>query len=598
MMGVCTSVQQKLKASTSALAQKMYLSSSFLGMVQYHSRFIRNLSTLFHPLTTLLQKGTPWSWTAMCEQAFHAVKQQLTSATVLTHYNPDLELRMAADASPYGVGAVLTHIMPDGAERPIAYASRTLTQSERNFAQLEREALVLIFGVKKFHQFLLGRPFILVTDHKPLLTILGPKKGVPTMAAARLQRWALNLSSYTYSMEFKYSKENATADALSRLPCPATADDFIIQSEFTCTVNHLQGLPVTAKQLASATRLDPTLSQVVRWTKTGWPQQCPDLANRPYFNRKWELSVSEDCLMWGNRVVIPPSFRDRLLDELHVHHSGSSRMKGIARSHFWWAKLDAAFEDIAKSCSSCQQMQDKPAAAPLHTWIWPETPWYMLHIDFAELDSKHFLVLVDAHSKWIEVVYMPSTTKASATNEADLQVLRDIFAVHGLPVELVFDNGPPFASEEFATFTRQKGIRHIRSPPFHPSTNGAAERAVKTFKNGMRKSAIIPLQHKLAAWLLHYRTTPHSITGQLPSELLMKRTIRTRFDLLHPHLTSVVAKCQDSQKQSYDGHTQLRQFRIGDPVLALDYRKHTEMDPRYDHTDIRPPHISGASALG
>ena len=153
---------------------------SFLGMVQYHSRFIRSLSTLLHPLTTLLQKGTPWSWTAMCEQAFHAVKQQLTSATVLTHYNPDLELRMAADASPYGVGAVLTHIMPDGAERPIAYASRTLTQSERNYAQLEREALALIFGVKKFHQFLLGRPFILVTDHKPLLTILGPKKGPGT----------------------------------------------------------------------------------------------------------------------------------------------------------------------------------------------------------------------------------------------------------------------------------------------------------------------------------------------------------------------------------------------------------------------------------
>ena len=383
MMGVCTSVQQKLKASTSALAQKMYLSSSFLGMVQYHSRFIRNLSTLFHPLTTLLQKGTPWSWTAMCEQAFHAVKQQLTSATVLTHYNPDLELRMAADASPYGVGAVLTHIMPDGAERPIAYASRTLTQSERNFAQLEREALVLIFGVKKFHQFLLVRPFILVTDHKPLLTILGPKKGVPTMAAARLQRWALNLSSYTYSMEFKYSKENATADALSRLPCPATADDFIIQSEFTCTVNHLQGLPVTAKQLASATRLDPTLSQVVRWTKTGWPQQCPDLANRPYFNRKWELSVSEDCLMWGNRVVIPPSFRDRLLDELHVHHSGSSRMKGIARSTL------VSTEQLKQCIISPTNWDTRSAGPPYGAWRRGTNHIYMLWVTHRRYYTYH-----------------------------------------------------------------------------------------------------------------------------------------------------------------------------------------------------------------
>ena len=186
--------------------------------------------------------------------------------------------------------------------------------------------------------------------------------------------------------------------------------------------------------------------------------------------------------------------------------------------------------------------------------------------DYAEWDSKHFLILVDAHSKLIEATHMPHTT-ATAT----IQALRSTFAIHGLPVELVSNNGPPFTSEEFAIFMRQNGIRHLPSPPFHPSTNGAAERAVQTFKNGMRKSTLSPLSHKLAEWLLHVRTTPHTITGQAPCEMLMHCTIRTRLALLHPQVTATVAKRQDSHKLSHDGHKPLRQFRVGDPVLVRDY---------------------------
>ena len=187
--------------------------------------------------------------------------------------------------------------MRNGAERPIAFASRTLTSSEKNYAQIERETLCIIFGVKKFHQFLYGRPFVLVTDHKPLLTIFCPKHGVPTKAAARLQRWALTLSSDSYSMEFKYSKENAT---LSRLPCPGLESNFITQSERVCTIDHPQRFPLTAKQLATATRRDPIISKALHWTKTGWPSQCPDEDSRPYFNRKCELPVSQDCILLGN----------------------------------------------------------------------------------------------------------------------------------------------------------------------------------------------------------------------------------------------------------------------------------------------------------
>ena len=183
--GIHTS-DRKIKAILQARApQNMSELRSFLGLINYYSKFILNLSSLLHPLHQLLQAGAPWKWSKDCQQTFEEAKSKLVCAPVLTHYNLDLPLHMAGDASQYGIGAVISHFMPDGSKRPIAYSSRTLSPSERQYAQVEKEALSLIFGVKKFHQFLFGREFTLVTDHKPLTAILGPKKGIPQLTAAR-----------------------------------------------------------------------------------------------------------------------------------------------------------------------------------------------------------------------------------------------------------------------------------------------------------------------------------------------------------------------------------------------------------------------------
>ena len=175
-----------------------------------------NLATLLHPLNNLLRKDATWNCTTECAEAFQKAKEILISSQVLAHYNPDLPIKMAADASTCGVGAVISHVLPNGSEHPIAFASRTLSPSECNYAQIEKEALALIFGVKKFHQYLYGRKFILVTDHKPLKA----KKGIPSLAAARLQHWAIILASYQYEIEFRPTQENSNADALSHLPLP------------------------------------------------------------------------------------------------------------------------------------------------------------------------------------------------------------------------------------------------------------------------------------------------------------------------------------------------------------------------------------------
>ena len=202
-------------------------------------------------------------WSAACERAFQLVKKKLTSASVLAFYDSRLPLRVAADASAYGISAVLTQIMPRGQERPVAFASRTMTSAERTYSQLERKALAIIYAVKKFHQHIYGRHFVLITDHQPLMTILSPSKGIPFMAAARLQRWAITLTSYSYTMEFKYSKNNASADALSRLLCLSNTKE---KPEATFHLMDFDNLPVTAKQLATGTRRDPTLAKVLHWT--------------------------------------------------------------------------------------------------------------------------------------------------------------------------------------------------------------------------------------------------------------------------------------------------------------------------------------------
>ena len=242
---------------------------SFLGLLNYYGKFIPNLANIVHPLNQLLQKDAKWTWTSDCVQAFTAAKQALNSSKVLAHYDPSLPITMAGDASAYGIGSVISHILPDGSERPIAFASQTLSSSEKNYCQLEKEALSLVFGVKNFHQYLYGRKFTLITDHKPLLAILGPKKGIPPLAAVRLQRWSILLSAYNYDIQFKSTSAHANADGLSRLPISdnKTPDQSVEVSLFN--VAQINCLPVTAQQIDRLTKSDPCLSKVLQYTRQG-----------------------------------------------------------------------------------------------------------------------------------------------------------------------------------------------------------------------------------------------------------------------------------------------------------------------------------------
>lgn len=240
---------------------------SYLGLLNYYSKFLRNLSPVLAPLHELLRKSVKWHWGKEQEDAFSQSKELLQSSAVLIHFDPSKPLVLDCDASPYGIGAVLSHKMANETERPIDFMSRTLSRAEKGYSQLEKEALSIVFGVKKFHKFLNGRHFTVKSDHKPLLGLLKETKGIPAMTAVRIQRWALTLSAYEYELVHKSGKLHANADALSRLPLPDSegGENPPIPGENILLMEHLdnQG-PVTCKQIKTWTQRDSGVVQSVQ----------------------------------------------------------------------------------------------------------------------------------------------------------------------------------------------------------------------------------------------------------------------------------------------------------------------------------------------
>ncbi|GFW19288.1 retrovirus-related Pol polyprotein from transposon 412 [Trichonephila clavipes] len=157
-------------------------------------------------------------WSKDCQVAFEQIKKEICSPKILVHYDPSLPLTLASDASPVGIGCVLSHVYPDGSERPIAFASRTLSGSEKKYSQIDKEALSIVWAVRKFYLYLKGRRFTLITHHKPLIAIFGSKRGLPVLAATRLLHYALILQSFEFDIIFRKTIEHGNADFLSRLP--------------------------------------------------------------------------------------------------------------------------------------------------------------------------------------------------------------------------------------------------------------------------------------------------------------------------------------------------------------------------------------------
>ncbi|XP_058816481.1 uncharacterized protein K02A2.6-like [Topomyia yanbarensis] len=298
-----------------------------------------------------------------------------------------------------------------------------------------------------------------------------------------------NATAIRFTVCYGHTESFGHADVLSRLMNRHVRPDeefviatLVLEQSIRIIINEsLQAFPLSFKEIKSRTKSDDILQQVIRFVNEGWPSKkmsITDRAVQQFYLRRDGLSVVGGCLMYGERLVVPPCSRRRVLQQLHAGHPGVERMRSIARQYVYWPNIDDEVAKIVRSCNECSTVARCDRKTNLESWPAPEEPWQRLHLDYAgPIDGQYYLILVDSYSKWPEVV----RTK-DITTTATLRILQGICARYRQPETLVTANGPQLTSDQFETFCDSNGITHLKTAPFHPQSNGLAERFVDTFK--------------------------------------------------------------------------------------------------------------------
>lgn len=502
---------------------------SFLGLLNYYRRFIPSLSTQLKDLYALLKKNIPFNWSSTNQKAFEKAKQLIVNNKVLELFDPEKQIIVSTDASPYGVGAVLSHIVK-GEERPVLFASATLSPAEKNYSQLQREALAIIFAVKKFDRYLYGKEFWIYTDHQPLKELFNPEKNNHAVAAARLQRWAIILSSYKYKIFYRPGSKMGNADMLSRLPLPENTE---IKSKIDVNfINYSSQIPLDIESIKENVNNDRVLKTIYKYTMEGWRKSANDSEIMPFQRQKNRIHTENGLLYYLNRIIIPKQLQKQIMKYLHENHMGMEKMKSVARSYVWWPNIDTDIEFYVNSCDICQRTRNFRREKIEGQWPKCTKPFERVHIDFFYFEGNEFLLIIDSFSKYLNIYKMRKTNAIEVIGKFE-----EFIAMFGLPREIVADNGPPFGSYEFSKFCNRHKIVLTHSPPYHPQSNGLAERNVQSVKKVLKKFMLteerdLSVEKKLAKFLAQQRNTPNSMTRQSPNDIIFKYKPRTLLDIL------------------------------------------------------------------
>lgn len=376
-----------------------------------------------------------------------------------------------------------------------------------------------------------------------------------------------------YKFNIKWvSTSNNPADYLSRLSKQSKQIDIEANTNYLNFINDESNWILDWFKIKKATRSDPIISKIVDYVSNdNWPNDSNKNSNiLPYYKRKNELTIEQNVLMWGYRVIIPAKFRNKLLDQLHESHQGTTKMKSLARAYFWWPLLDCDIEKLTSSCEVCCENRAVPPKAILKPFEWPTKPWTRIHIDFlGPIFGQVFFVLVDATSKWIECFKVNSLNTTTV-----LKHLTEVFSRFGLPKSITSDGAKCFSNDVFHSFLKMYGIMHLVGAPYHPQSNGAAESAVKTIKNFIKKIIKSPVKSdldiELSKFLFQYRNTPHTTTKETPTKILLGKSVRFIFDLLKPQTDDIVLGKQITQIQN-SGRRDVT-FDLNEKLLIRDYR--------------------------
>ena len=548
----------------------------FRGMVNHLGQYIPELSTDMKPINDLSKKDIVWNWGPDQQTAFESIKKKITRTPCLAYYDVKLPTVVKADASSYGIGGA---IWQKHGERllPVAFCSRVLSDTERRYAQIEKELLACVWVCNKFSRYLHGRPdFILETDHKPLIPLISQKD--LTQVPVRCQRLLMNMMRFNPKPKYVRGTSLVVADTLSREPSKMETEEHNLEEDIDMYVSQVtKQWPASVDlqdRIKDHTRRDPVLNQAISYTTLGWPKYAKDVPEslKYLYEVKAHLSVVEGLLVYNDRIVIPQELQEEMLARIHDGHPGIVKSKERAKEAVWWKGISKQITSMVQGCEFCQSKRPKQKKEPMISTVFPERPWQHIGTDLCDFESRKYLVIMDYFSRYLEI-----TPIVSSSAKAVIPKFKAIFARWGIPEEVTSDNGPPYSSTEFANFANEYGFKITTSSPGFPQANGLAEKGVQIAKK------ILSQTDPFIA-LMTYRDTAISATGLSPNEIVLGRKVRTRLPCLDkklqlkPGLTQNITFRDKQVKASYQENYNRRHGVMPLPTLDSGDRVRIKLD--------------------
>ena len=392
---------------------------SFLGMVNQLSKFTDHLADKTKPIRDLLSEKNFWSWGQAQDKAFKQIKQCLISPPVLALYDTNKKTKIRSDASSYGLGGVVLQQQDDDTWKPVAYFSRALTNTEMHYSQIEKECLAFTWLCERASDYILGKPIVGETDHKPLVPML--MTHCLDQLPPRIQRFRMRLMRFNIQEMIHVPGKNMyTSDTLSRMMTKETASKETSQFDeneteaFVCSI--MDALPISdlkLKQLIEAQDQEEVCKQLRQYCHEGWPEKhlLPSPIH-PYWSDRGQITVVQNVLLMRSRIVIPSSMRLEVLDKRHEGHQGISKCRERAKQTVWWPGLSKQIQDMIDNCRICLKHKvNRPE--PLCTTPFPQRRWQELGADFFQCQSCDYLIFVDYFSRYIEIAAMNKNKKGT-----------------------------------------------------------------------------------------------------------------------------------------------------------------------------------------